>query len=167
MTHADIIRPCVLKQTDPHFPWELRRFGCRVMCLLAIPQYVAGRCLTHDQTLQLIDRGRATPNVIVNSNMLAGRDEHMLIDWAFEMLGLARKGRQVGWTGAHVETREWQYMIVHWQTQRNGALTADGHYTLHDRLETMIYDPHDARQIGYSIDFAGVARKLVYATWAI
>ena len=132
MNNADIIRPCVLKQTDPHFPWALRRYGCRVMCLLAIPQYVVGRCLTHEQTLQLIDRGRATPSpgeptVIVNDLMKAGRDEHLLIDWAFEMLGVARKGRQVGWTPVHVETREWQYMIVHWQTQRNGKLTADGH----------------------------------------
>jgi hypothetical protein len=160
MTYAERVNQCILKQTDPHFPWEMRRYGCRVMCLLAIPQYVSGRCLTDGQINKLIDAGRNTPDVITTDHMLAGREEHRLINWGFEVLGNNRHGRQVGWKPIHLDTVEWQYMIVHWDTAG-----ADGHYTLHDKRGEMLYDPHDPMQAGYDIDFKGVRRQLLYATW--
>ena len=160
MTHAERVSGCILKQTDPRFPWGVRRYGCRVMCLLAIPQFIAGKCLTDGEINAIIDRGRNTEHVIKTDTMLAGRDEHKLIDWGFETLGVKRRGRQVGWKPVHLDTREWEYMIVHWETAG-----PDGHYTLHDKRGEMIYDPHDPMQAGYEIEFRRVARQLLYATW--
>lgn len=162
MTPADQIRDCILYQTDPRFPYEVNRYGCRVFVLLAIPQFVEGKCLEIEQALNIIAHGRAHDGVITTETMMCGADEHMLIDWAFEALGSTRHGRQVGWAPEHVARSNWQYMVQQWQTSGAGA---DGHYILVDRAQKLIYDPHNAAQAGYAIDAKKILRRLTYATW--
>ncbi len=157
MTHADQIRDCIHHQTDPEFDYAVNRYGCRAFVLMAIPQFIEGRCLTDEQILNIIAHGRATENVITTETMMCGTDEHLLINWAFEALGSKRTGMQVGWTPEHVALPNWQYMIGHWQT--GGA---DGHFTLFDRAQKEIYDPSRQR-----IDKRKIIRRLMYATWEI
>lgn len=160
MTHAEQIRDCILHDTDPAFPHEANRYGCRVFVLLAIPQFVVGRCLSSEQILNLIAHGRVTDGVIISETMRTGAEEHHLIDWAFEALGSDRHGRQVGWSPEHVVRSNWQYMMRHWETAGD-----DGHYDLADRGQKLLYDPHNIAQAGYSIDKRKIVRRLTYATW--
>lgn len=160
MTHADQIRDCIFYQTDPAFNYAVNRYGCRVFVLLAIPQFVIGRCLDSEQILNLIAHGRVTDGVIINESMKCGTQEHRLIDWAFEALGSDRHGRQVGWAPEHVARSNWEYMIQQWETAG-----ADGHFCLADRAQKEIYDPHNVAQAGYSIDKRRIVRRLTYATW--
>mgnify|MGYP001054767998 CR=1 FL=1 len=160
MTHAERVNQEIIKQTDPRLTSAINRYGCRLMCLLAIPQYVVGKCLSYIQILDIVYRGRTYPTVIENSHMRTGRDEHWLINQGFEALGSTRQGRQVGWTPAQIDTVQWEYMIAHWET-----FGPDGHYTLHDRNQELIYDPHDPIQAGYEIDMRRIQRRLLYRTW--
>ena len=153
MTHADQIRDCIHHQTDHEFPYEVNRYGCRAFVLMAIPQFVTGRCLTVEQVLNIIAHGRVTDGVLVSETMHTGTEEHHLINWAFEALGDGRTGRQVGWDAEHITTREWQYMIGHWETAGE-----DGHFTLFDRGQKELYDP--SRD---PIDKRRVVRRLLYA----
>lgn len=162
MTHGERVRRCIVKQTDPRLDPMVNRYGCRVMCLLAIPQFVCGKCLSVDQVQDIIDQGKLVPNVIVNDKLRAGSREDWLINQGFLDLNEHRHGRQTGWLPSHVETRPWEYMIVHWKTTG-----PDGHFTLHDKLEQMIYDPFDVEQAGYDIKLVEIQRKLVYATWGV
>ena len=159
MTHAKQIKDCILHDTDPRFTPAINRYGCRVFVLLAIPQFVVGKCLSVAQVLDIIERGRQVPYVIVTDTMMCGADEHWLINEAFRVLGVQRVGRQVGWEPKHIIGREWQYMVGHWATAG-----ADGHFTLFDRGQKEIYDPHDAEQAGYKIDKRRIVRRLLYAT---
>ncbi len=159
MTHGDKIRDCIRYQTDPAFDYAVNRYACRVFVLLGIPQFIVGACLTVEQILNIIAHGRATQDVITTETMMCGMDEHRLINWGFEALGSARTGRQVGWNPEHVIRDNWQYMILHWETAG-----ADGHFTLADRAQKEIYDPHNAAQAGYSIDKRKIVRRLMYAT---
>ena len=161
MTHAEQIADDIVKQTDPRLSAAVNRYGCRAMCLLAIPQYVAGRALSAEQVADILARGRHVDNVIISDKVRTGAAEHWLINEAFRLLGVDRRGRQVGWTDAHVDSVAWQYMISHWAT--GGP---DGHFTLMDRGQNELYDPHDPAQAGYEIDKRQIIRKLVYATWA-
>lgn len=155
MTHADQIRDCIHHQTDPKFNYAVNRYGCRAFVLMAIPQFVEGKCLDSEQILNIIAHGRVTDEVIVNEIMKCGKQEHLLIDWAFEELGSARHGRQVGWSPEHVARSNWEYMILHWETFGD-----DGHFTLADRGQKEIYDPsRDA------IDKRRIVRRLMYSTW--
>ena len=160
MTHMEQIRECLLFQTDPRLPYPINRYGCRVMVLLAIPQVIVGECLSVEQVLDITEKGREFPGAIVNDRMKTGAEENRLIDWAFEALGSNRHGRQVGWNPEHIIDRTWQYMICHWETAG-----PDGHYTLFDRAQKEIYDPHDPKQAGYEIDKRKIVRKLLYKTW--
>ena len=159
MTHADKIQDCILHDTDPRFTPEINRYGCRVFTLLAIPQFVAGKCLSVKQILDIVERAREVPYVIVTDTMRCGADEHWLINEGFRALGVRRAGRQVGWEPEHILTREWEYMIRHWETAG-----ADGHFTLFDRGQKEIYDPHNADQAGYKIEKRRITRRLLYAT---
>ncbi|AFG37622.1 hypothetical protein [Spirochaeta africana] len=160
MTFAQRIQNEIIYQTDPRLPWEVNRYGCRVMSLIAIPQFVTGKALTIEQVTALLERGRREPDVIVNDLMRAGSGEHWLIDQAFQLLGSDRRGRQVGWNPEHVQTVPWEYMIAHWQTDG-----ADGHFTLHDRREVEIYDPHNPEQAGSEINKHRIIRRLLYSIW--
>lgn len=162
MTHADQIRGCILHDTDPAFPYPLNRYGCRVFVLLAIPQFVAGKCLTVEQILEITERGRKTDGVIVSDRMRTAGEEHLLINWGFEALGSNRHGRQVGWDPSHIIDKVWQYMVPHWETAGE-----DGHFTLFDRGQNEIYDPHDPQQAGYEIDKRKIVRRLLYRTWEV
>ena len=160
MTHFEKIQDCLLHDTDPRFPTPINRYGCRVFTLLAIPQFVTGECLSVEQILEITEQGRAFPGAIVNDNMRTGAEENRLIDWAFTALGSDRHGRQVGWNPEHIIDRTWQYMICHWETAGE-----DGHFTLFDRQQKEIYDPHDPAQAGYDIDKRKIVRRLLYRTW--
>jgi hypothetical protein len=162
MSHADQIHDCIRYQTDPRFSPAINRYGCRVFALLAIPQFVAGKCLSVRQIIDITERGRAQRYVIVNDNMMCGADEHWLINEGFRVLGVLRAGRQVGWDSEHIKLRKWQYMIAHWETAGD-----DGHFTLFDRGQKEIYDPHDPRQADYAIDKRKITRRLLYATWEV
>lgn len=155
MTHGKIVSSCIVKQTDPRMPWAVRRYGCRAMCLIAIPQYVMGECLGLQEVMSIINRGLATPKVIVNDKIRCGASEHLLINWAFDLLRSDRRGRQVGWLPEHKDTVDWEYMIRHWRTDG-----LDGHFTLHDRNGNPVYDPHEPQLPLYE-----VARELYYHTW--
>ena len=162
LTHAEMIRNTIVQQTDPRLTEAHNRYGCRLMCLLAIPQFVSARVLTVPQILDITERGRSTPRVIVNDKMRCGPDEHLLINWAFAALRSLRRGRQVGWTPEHEQSVQWEYMFAHWRTRG-----PDGHFTLHDRTKTLLYDPHNPLQAGYSVDMLEIARRLYYRTWEV
>ena len=160
MTHATMISQYIHHDTDPVFGPVVNRYGCRVFVLLAIPQFVVGHCLLDAQIIDIIDRCRQLPNVIVNDKLRCGTEEHQLINMAFRMLGSTRNGRQVGWDPAHILTKTWQYMVPQWDGR-----TEDGHYTLMDRGQREIYDPHDPIQAGYAMKKSKIVRRLLYATW--
>ena len=160
MTHAQKISETIIYQTDHRLTPMHNRYGCRLMCLLAIPQYVKGRALTVEQILDITERGQDVEGAIVSDTLITGRAENWLIDEAFRLLGSKRRGIQVGWNAEHMFTRKWQYMIGHWKTRG-----PDGHFTLFDRRQVEIYDPHNATQAGYAIDKQEVQRRLLYRTW--
>lgn len=150
----------IIHQTDPRLPETFQRFGCRAACLMAIPQFVAGRALGIGQFADIIERGMGVPGVFTSELYRTGSDEHWLIDETFRSLGVARRGRQVGWTPDHMTSVQWEYMIAHWRTSG-----PDGHFTLHDRAQHLIYDPHDPAQAGYALHMQTITRRLVYRTW--
>lgn len=161
MTHARRIEQDIIYQTDPRLTTMHHRYGCRLMCLLAIPQYVTGRALTPAQILDITERGRETEGVIVSDTLITGRVENWLIDQAFRLLDSVRRGVQVGWNAEHMFTRQWQYMIGHWRTDGT-----DGHFTLFDRRQVEIYDPHNPAQANwYQINKVEIQRRLLYRTW--
>lgn len=161
MTHAEKVKRDIVYQTDPRLTPEMNRYGCRVRVLMAIPEFIVGTALTADQINDIVDRGRRIEEVIVNDQMRAGRSEHWLINESFRALGSPRMGRQVGWTSEHVMSKQWEYMISHWET--GGP---DGHFTLFDRRQSEIFDPHNPMQAdGYVINKKRIARRLVYHTW--
>jgi hypothetical protein len=161
MTHYEYVSKVITKQTDPRFPRSFQRFGCRVQCLLAIPQFITGSVLSVHGIESILLHALEDPDV-VGEHWTAGNDEHWFINEAFRRLGSKRKGRQVGWTDEHITKRDWEYMIVHWVTDG-----PDGHFTLFDKRQVEIYDPHDPKQAGYEINKKEIDRKLVYRTWEI
>ncbi len=162
MTHFEAVTAQIVYQTDKRLSAAMNRYGCRVRCLQAIAEFVAGRALTPEQIMAMVEAGRGIPGVIVDDNMTCGTFEHWLINESFKALSSARIGRQVGWNPEHLTTKEWQYMIGHWRT--NGQ---DGHFTLFDRAQIEIFDPHDAAQAGYTVNKRSISRRLLYATWAV
>lgn len=160
MTHAKRIQDTIIFQTDPRLTAMHNRYGCRLMCLIAIPQYVTGRALTVEQILDITERGKDVEGAIVSDTLITGRAEDWLINEAFKLLGSGRRGIQVGWNAAHLFSRKWEYMIGHWRTRGD-----DGHFTLFDRRQVEIYDPHNPAQAGYTIDKQDIQRRLMYRTW--
>jgi hypothetical protein len=157
-----MIRDDIIQQTDDRLTEAHARYGCRLMCLLAIPQFVTGRALTAAQILDITERGKVTPRVIVNDKLRCGSSEHLLINWAFAALKENRRGRQVGWAEDHEYSVQWDWMIAHWNTRG-----PDGHFTLHDDTKKCVYDPHNPVQAGYHIEMLSLARKLFYRTWEV
>lgn len=163
MTQAPQVSECILHDTDPVFSAAVNRYGCRVFTLLAIPQFVVGRCLTAKDIKLIIADGERVPTVIRTDDrytLRTGREEHILINDSFAKLLSNRKGRQVGWNDSHIITRPWEFMIAQWETDG-----PDGHFTLFDRGQKEIYDPHDPKQAGYEINKKRIIRRLIYRTW--
>jgi hypothetical protein len=158
VTHGDQIRECIPHDTDPVYGPVVNRYGCRVFCLIAIPQFISSKCLMPDQVQTILDLGRSMPGVIIDDTMTTGTQEHELINMGFRLLGVKRNGRQVGWKPEHLINRTWQYMIGHWETDGK-----DGHFTLFDRAQKEIYDPAQ----GDEINKKRIVRRLLYATWQI
>ena len=162
MTHVEKVTPCIVKQTDPLLSTAINRYGCRAMCLLAIPQFVAGRCLEPDDVQDILQQGRHEDGVIINDRVRTGVNEHWLINTAFSRLGAIRRGRQVGWSKEHYDAGDWHYAIVHYLTDG-----PDGHFVLEDRRRVRIYDPHDAGQAGYEINMREPIGWRLYKTWSV
>jgi hypothetical protein len=162
MTHASMIRNSLVYQTDPRMPRNFQLYGCRARCLLAIPEFIAGRALTPEQIIDITDRGMKIDGVLVNEFYRSGKNEHWLINEAFLSLGLRRTGRQVGWNDSHIHDRQWEYMIQHLATGTN-----TGHFVLADRNQQMIFDPWKEDQAGYSLNAGDIIRRLVYRTWEV
>jgi hypothetical protein len=162
LTHAEIVKRSIVYQTDPRLTKAMNRWGCRVRCLMAIPEFVIGRALTAEQINDIAQRGRFTSDVIIDDEMTAGAAEHWLIVEAFRALGSNRRGAQVGWNADHLTSRPWEYMIANWKTTG-----VDGHFTLFDRLQREIFDPHNAEQAGYVVKKQRITRRLLYRTWAL
>lgn len=161
MTHADRVKQDIVYQTDPGLTPTMNRYGCRVRVLLAIPEFIVGTALSAEQINDIVDRGRRVEDVIVNDQMRSGRAEHWLINESFRVLGSQRIGRQVGWAPEHITSQTWEYMIAHWETDG-----PDGHFTLFDRRQSEIFDPHNPMQAnGYVINKKRIVRRLVYHTW--
>ena len=152
----------LIKQTDPAMPRNFQLYGCRVRCLLAIAEFKSGKALTADQIIDITDRGRKLDGVITNDFYRAGSNEHWLINEAFLTLGIRRSGRQVGWQDSHIYDRPWEYMIIHHRTS-----TTDGHFVLADREQKQIFDPWDAKQIGWPLVIGDIQRRLMYRTWEV
>lgn len=150
----------IIHQTDPRLPRTFNRFGCRAACLMAIPQFVSGKPLGIGQYVDVIERGMGVAGVFTNELWATGSEEHWLIDETFRVLGVKRRGRQVGWLEEHLNPTAWEYMIAHWMTAG-----PDGHFCLYDRGQMLIYDPHDPQQAGYEIKFQRITRRLLYRTW--
>ena len=161
MTHYDRIKETIIKQTDKHLPPSFNRYGCRVMCLLAIPQIVLGESISALGIQSILLHSLEDPD-IVGDDWAAGVKEHWFINEGFKRLGSSRLGRQVGWTEEQVISTEWEYMIVHWKTDG-----PDGHFTLFDRRQEEIYDPHDPFQAGYKVNKKSILKRLVYRTWEV
>lgn len=160
----------LLAQNDERLPYAVRRWGCRFMSLLAIPQLYIGEPLLAHQVVLLFERGVDTPGVIVNDMCRMGREEHLVMWWAAEMLGHPEaKARQVGelrerrevfWS----EPYPWQWIIGHWIT--GGP---DGHWTLWDRRGAEVYDPWDPEldPRGDVVEKREVDRQLLYYAWGL
>lgn len=162
MTHYDLVTQCIIKQTDPRLSTAINRYGCRAMCLLAIPQFVAGRCLQWDDIVDILQQARHEEGVIVNDKVRTGVNEHRLINTTFARLGKARQGRQVGWTKEHYDAGDWHYCIAHYLTDG-----PDGHFVLLDRTRKIIYNPHDEGQAGYAINMREPIGWRLYKTWEL
>jgi hypothetical protein len=152
----------MIYQTDPRLTRELNLWGCRVMALLAIPQFVVGRPLSVSQILSIVHQGRQMDGVIVNDKMRAGGQEHELIRLGFAALGVNRTGRQVGWKESMRELVDWDYMIYRWTTKQGGQ-----HFTVADRDGREIYDPYNEEQATYPLTKSEMVQPLLYRTWEI
>lgn len=165
----------LLKQTNPGLTWGIRRYGCRVMSLLAIPQVYIEKALTLEQVQEVIEEGKKDPSVI-SHHATAGKNEHLLIDHVFRLLGRPDlHGRQVGrLKGEDVifwnNPGPYQYIIGHWVT-----LGIDGHWTLFDHEGIEIYDPWnpeeavgiDGLEDHYVIRKRLVDKRLLYRVWRV
>jgi hypothetical protein len=160
MTHTERIRDAIIKQTDYAMPRAIQLYGCRFMALIAIPQFVVGEALTVEQILDIAAIGKSIPTVIKNANFQMGRDEHEVINLAFQTLGVKREGRQVGWDEDHIKTVQWEYMIREWSTDTHWR-----HFDLADRRGQELYDPYDRNTADYSLRKNEITRKLLYRTW--
>ena len=162
MTHADKLRGEIVYQTDPRLTPALNSWGCRVMALLAIPQFVVGRALSVTQILDIVHQGRNMDRVIINDRMRCGGAEHELIRLGFAALGVNRTGRQVGWKESQKELVDWEYMIRRWTTEQGGQ-----HFDLADRRGVELYDPYNAAQANYTLTKREMVQPLLYRTWEI
>ena len=162
MTHADKLRGEILYQTDPRLTPALNAWGCRVMALLAIPQFVVGRALSVTQILSIVHQGRSMDGVIIHDRMRAGGNEHELIRLGFAALGVNRTGRQVGWKESQKELVDWEYMIRRWTTEEGGQ-----HFDVADRRGVELYDPYNADQANYTLTKREMVQPLLYRTWEI
>ena len=163
----------LLKQTNPDFPQEIRRYGCRLMSMLAIPQLYAKRPLSREQIMAIFRVGKSDPTVI-GENCCTGKKEHLLMQHAFALLGMQHyRARQVGrFKGENVifwnAKQPYQYIVGHWVT-----CGPDGHWTLFDHEGFELYDPWDrseAAGIGgledyYEIRKRVVDKRLIYRVW--
>lgn len=149
----------IIKQTDPRLPKSVQRYGCRVMCLLAIPQIVSRTALSIHAVESILLHAAEDPD-IAGKNWRTGSREHWLIEEVFRRLGVKRKGRQVAWNDDMLESVPWEYMITHWRTRG-----PDGHFTLFDRGGIEIYDPHEPAQAGRNIEKIDIIKRLGYRTW--
>jgi hypothetical protein len=150
----------LIKQTNSILGPEINRYGCRFMCLIAIPQFKIGQALSADQISDIFSYGKKDPSII-GFNARTGSNEHLLIQRAFETLGHPKAwGAQVGsklgdtetfWSGHEVD---WQYACAHWLTDG-----VDGHWCLNDNQGNELYDPDDG-----PVNKKRVDRLLYYAT---
>ena len=164
----------ILKQTNPNFPQEIRRYGCRFMSMLAIPQLYAKRTLSREQIMAIFRVGKSDPTVI-GDYCRTGKNEHLLMKHAFTLLGMPSfNTRQVGrFKGERVvfwNTKQpYQYIVSHWVT-----CGPDGHWTLFDHEGIgELYDPWDRLEaVGiagledyYEIRKRVVDKRLLYRVW--
>lgn len=163
----------LLKQTDPEFPYEIRRYGCRLMSMLAIPQLYLQRPLSHSQVMAIYLMGKTDPTVI-GPCCKTGKNEHHLMNHALRLLGRPElrcrqvgrmKGEDIVYWNARVP---YHYIVCHWAT-----LGPDGHWTLADHEGFEVYDPWDAAQATgisgledrYVIRKQVVDKRLLYRVW--
>ncbi len=163
----------LLRQTNPEFPQEIRRYGCRFMSMIAIPQLYWHRPLIHSQVMAIFRMGKTDPNII-GENCRTGKDEHLLIDHAFRLLDhpamhCRQVGRKKGDNDVFWNSRQpYQYMVCRWAT-----IGPDGHWTLFDHDGLEIYDPWDSCEavgiVGiedrYVIRKREVDKRLLYRVW--
>lgn len=163
----------ILKQTNPNFPQEVRRYGCRFMSMLAIPQLTAKCPLSIEQVMAIFRVGKSDP-LVIGENCRTGKHEHLLMQHAFALLGMPTfRARQVGrmkgedivYWNAKVD---YQYIVAHWVT-----CGPDGHWTLFDHEGLEVYDPWDRSEaVGiagledlYDIRKRVVDKRLIYRVW--
>ncbi len=134
----------LLRQTNPEFPQEIRRYGCRFMSMIAIPQLAAGRALDVSRIMTIFLVGKREPNII-GENCRTGIGEHLLMEHAFRLLDhptmrCRQVGRKKGDNDIFWNIRQpYQYMVCRWAT-----IGPDGHWTLFDHDGFEIYDPWDS-----------------------
>ena len=165
----------LLKQTNPYFPQEVRRYGCRFLTMLAIPQLYFQRALDVPQIMGIFRLGKSDPTVI-SENCHTERNEHFLMQYALAVLSKPTyrcrqvgrmKGPEVVWWNV---VSSFQYMVCHWST-----IGLDGHWTLFEKDGIEIYDPWDAEQaVGiegledhYRIRKQVVDKRLLYRIWEV
>ena len=86
----------LLKQTNPAFPQEVRRYGCRFMSMLAIPQLYLSKPLDISQIMAIYHVGKSDP-LVIGENCRTGKNEHVLMQHALALLGKPGiRCRQVG-----------------------------------------------------------------------
>lgn len=163
----------LLHQTNPAFPQEIRRYGCRFMSLLAIPQLAAKRTMNIEQVMAVFHVGKTDP-LVLGENCRTGKNEHLLMRHAFTLLGLStfyarQVGRMKGENPVYWNARvPFQYMVGHWVT-----CGPDGHWTLFDHEGFELYDPWNREEaIGvagledlYEIRKRVVDKRLLYRVW--
>jgi hypothetical protein len=153
------------KQNDPDLSYPIRRFGCRFMTLLAIPQLKLGVILFPGEIQEIYDEACLLPKVIRNpGTALCGPGEDWIINEGFRRLSSDFKGIQIGefqddvprrWSG--LEIASYDYVIAHWKTTG-----IDGHFTLFDSKGFEVYDPYDPNIGDYELKKHSIQRKLIY-----
>ena len=160
----------LLKQTNPAFPQEVRRYGCRFMSMLAIPQLYLGKPLDVSQVMAIYHVGKSDP-LVIGENCRTGKNEHILMQHALALLGRPElRCRQVGKIKGETvvfwnSSNPYQYIVGHWVT-----LGLDGHWTLFDPNGIEVYDPWEPREVkgidgledGYVIRKQVVDKRLLY-----
>ena len=160
----------IVKQTNKLLLPHLNKYGCRFMSLLAIPQVYTGDKLSPTDIngifLECSDIKRTDPKwfAVKLENAECGSGEHEIINAGFRLLDSDATGVQVGYIDSNGLFHPWfgkdvdyDFVICHWIT--GGP---DGHWTLWNKDMEEIYDPWDAKDMGYEIKKVTVDKRYAY-----
>lgn len=140
-------------QIDPRLREEIRKYGCRFMCMITIAAIINGVPYTAEQVEYIYSQAStgALGEKVMESNCACGENEHKLINLGFQILGDSKHTcRQIYISDCADQHKNQSdlpsqdnvtFIIVDFKTGSDPKTYGGHHFVLYNGIGELLYDP--------------------------